>query len=219
MAVPSGWSWASRSEAVGLLRPACFWEAWQQLKHEERLHNLGGRCVPLRSAGGKGWLPGCPVFRPLLDGPVASSRMNTILSDARNERFCSRLCDDARISVSHAKRKEQFWTIRLGPVGRSRNWSKFGRSRTSSFRQTPSAGPRFSFTVSLHNFIPFGAGLHTTRVLQTCTFQGPAAWNTTKIPREDPQDWSNQYGQTGKSPFQQLFFDFGQFRLRSIFGC
>ena len=35
----------------------------------------------------------------------------------------------------------------------------------------------------------FGAaGLHTTtRELQTCTFQGPGALNTTKIPREDPK--------------------------------
>ena len=36
----------------------------------------------------------------------------------------------------------------------------------------------------------FGAaGLHTTaRELQTCTFQGPGASNTTKIPRKDPQE-------------------------------
>ena len=32
-------------------------------------------------------------------------------------------------------------------------------------------------------------GLHTTaRELQTCTFQGPGASNTTKIPRKDPQE-------------------------------
>ena len=35
----------------------------------------------------------------------------------------------------------------------------------------------------------FGAGFHTTaREFQTCTFEGPGASNTTKIPRKDPQE-------------------------------
>ena len=36
---------------------------------------------------------------------------------------------------------------------------------------------------------PKPPGFHTTtRELQTCTFQGPGASNTTKIPRKDPQE-------------------------------
>ena len=42
--------------------------------------------------------------------------------------------------------------------------------------------------VSIHVRAMGPPGLHTTaRELQTCTFEGPGASNTTKIPREDPQ--------------------------------
>ena len=56
------------------------------------------------------------------------------------------------------------------------------------------------------------SGLHTTaRELQTCTFQGPGASNTTKIPRKDPQErekerkWRRERGKKseilGPAPF------------------
>ena len=53
--------------------------------------------------------------------------------------------------------------------------SKRGHSRAPVFkRKRGESGP---------------PGLHTTaRELQTCTFEGPSASNTTKIPREDPQE-------------------------------
>ena len=42
-------------------------------------------------------------------------------------------------------------------------------------------------------FGPKPQGLHTTvRELQMCTFQGPGASNTTKIPRKDPQERENK---------------------------
>ena len=60
----------------------------------------------------------------------------------------------------------------------------------------PSAGPPQNvalFSLSHPNFLSFfslflGPGLHTTtRELQMCTFQGPGASNTIKIPRKDPK--------------------------------
>ena len=42
-------------------------------------------------------------------------------------------------------------------------------------------------------------GFHTTaRELQTCTFKGPAASNTTKIPREDTQREKKSEKGTGR---------------------
>ena len=61
--------------------------------------------------------------------------------------------------------------------------SSAGPLRRTPLSQTPSLGPP---SASRRPLSP--QGFHTTaRKLQTCTFEGPGASNTTKIPREDPQ--------------------------------
>ena len=51
---------------------------------------------------------------------------------------------------------------------------------TSQFQLDPGRAPDEPLTIQFKNT--------TTRELQTCTFQGPGASNTTKIPRKDPQE-------------------------------